>query len=87
LLADGDGVGDTDADGDGVAPVAVGVADRLGVLDVLLDGPGTAVPRAVAGSRLDEELGWVFAPPPEKPQARMPNSPKPRARVITRRRQ
>jgi hypothetical protein len=84
--------------GAGVGPelgVGPGLGDGLlGVEPALVDGlglavgrPGTAVPRAVAGTRL-ELLVWVLAPPLlEAPQATMPSSPRPRARVIARRRQ
>ncbi|HXL95837.1 MAG TPA: hypothetical protein VN969_43530 [Streptosporangiaceae bacterium] len=73
----------------GVESLGVG---PLGVAPGLVPGPavgrpGTAVPRAVAGTRL-ELLVWVLAPPLlEAPQATMPSSPRPRARVIARRRQ
>jgi hypothetical protein len=69
-------------------PDLAGLAGLAWLAGLAMPGrPGTAVPSAVAGSKLESLDGDLVPPPPEAPQARMPSRPRPRARVITRRRQ
>jgi hypothetical protein len=70
------------------APSGDGTPDLAGLAGLAMPGrPGIAVPSAVAGSKVESLDGLLVPPPPEAPQARMPSRPRPRAKVITRRRQ
>jgi hypothetical protein len=69
-------------------PWGAGMPDLAGLDGLAKPGrPGIAVPSAVAGSKVESLDGLLAPPPPEAPQARMPSRPRPRAKVITRRRQ